>query len=74
MATLDRMLIDKKNKRKLGRSIDKRPAEVEFREDFGHWECDLVIGSKKKDDEVLLSLIKRMIREFMVIRIYNYRL
>ncbi|MBT9021023.1 IS30 family transposase, partial [Lactobacillus delbrueckii subsp. bulgaricus] len=32
------------NKRILGRSIDERSPRVESRKDFGHWECDLVLG------------------------------
>ena len=36
---------------------------------FGHWECDLVLGHKTKDDEVLLTLSERMSREFLIIKI-----
>lgn len=61
----------KENKRKLGRSIEERPDIVNTREEFGHWECDLVIGSKKKDDQVLLTLIERMTREYMMIPLAN---
>lgn len=61
----------RKNKRKLGRSIEERPDKVDSREEFGHWECDLVIGSKKNDDEVLLTLIERKTREFMVVPLAN---
>ena len=39
------------NKRKLGRSIEERPKEIEFRKEFGHWECDLVLGAKTRDDK-----------------------
>ena len=60
-----------KNKRKLGRSIEERPDTVELRNEFGHWECDLVLGSKTKDDDVLLTLIERKTREFMVIPLAN---
>ena len=34
------------NKRILGRCIKERPEEVEQREEFGHWEMDLVCGSR----------------------------
>ena len=61
----------RENKKKLGRSIEERPDVVNTREEFGHWECDLVIGSKKKDDEVLLTLIERMTREFLIIPLAN---
>ncbi|OYS43986.1 IS30 family transposase, partial [Lactobacillus taiwanensis] len=59
----------RKNKKKLGRSIEERPKEISERNEFGHWECDLVLGHKTKDDEVLLTLSERMSREFLIIRI-----
>lgn len=59
------------NKRKLGRSIEERPAEVNTREEFGHWECDLVLGSKTKDDDVLLTMLERKTREFFLIPLIN---
>lgn len=52
----------KANKRILGTSIDERPEEVESRNHFGHWEIDTVIGQKTKGDEVLLTLVERMTR------------
>ena len=59
----------RKNKKKLGRSIEERPKEINKRNEFGHWDCDLVPGHKTKDDEVLLTLSERMSREFLIIRI-----
>ena len=59
----------RKNKKKLGRSIEERPKEINKRNEFGHWECDLVLGHKCKDDEVLLALSERMSREFLILRI-----
>ena len=53
------------NKRKLGRSIEERPQEINDRKEFGHWECDLVLGHKTRDDQVLLTLSERMSREFL---------
>ena len=61
----------RKNKRKLGRSIEERPKEIDQRNAFGHWKCDLVLGHKTKDDQVLLTLSERMSREFLIIRIPN---
>ena len=55
--------------RKLGRSIEERPKEVEERKEFGHWECDLVIGAKSGQDEALLTLLERKIREFMIVKL-----
>ena len=59
----------RRNKKKLGRSIEERPKEINKRNEFGHWECDLVLGHKSKDDEVLLTLSERMSREFLILRI-----
>lgn len=56
------------NKRIFGTSIEKRPDAVDERKTFGHWEADLVIGSKE-DDNALLVLIERMTREYLIIRI-----
>ena len=39
---------NRENKRILGRCIEERPAEANDRSQFGHWEADLVIGSKKR--------------------------
>ena len=60
---------DKENKRVLGRSIEERPEEVDTREEFGHWETDLVIGKKSENDEVLLTLLERKTRDFSIIRL-----
>lgn len=60
---------DKENKRVLGRSIEERPKEVDTREDFGHWETDLVIGQKSGKDEVLLTLLERKTRDFSIMRL-----
>ena len=57
------------NKKKLGRSIEDRPKEIESREEFGHWECDLVLGSKPRDDQVLLTFAERKSREFLIVPI-----
>ena len=58
-----------KNKRILGRSIEERPASVNDRSEFGHWEADLVIGSKNDNDDALLTMIDRKTREYWTIRI-----
>lgn len=57
------------NKKKLGRSIEERPQAIESREEFGHWECDLVLGAKTKDDQVLFTLAERKSREFLIVPI-----
>ena len=45
-----------------GRSIEKRPAEVENREVFGHWEMDTVIG-QVDNRKSLLVLTERKTRQ-----------
>lgn len=60
---------NRENKRVLGRSIEERPAEIDERNEFGHWEMDLVIGSKKDDDDALLTMIERKTREYWMVRI-----
>ena len=47
------------NRRKLGRSIEKRDKTIETREESGHWEIDTVEGLKNKKDNVLLTLVER---------------
>ena len=59
----------RKNKRVLGRSIEERPSDANDRSEFGHWEADLVIGSKKKDDDALLTMLERKTREYWMIRV-----
>ena len=53
----------------LGESIESRPKEIETREEFGDWEIDTVIGSKKKTDPVLLTLTERKTRYELIIKI-----
>ena len=50
------------NKRVLGRSIEERDPDVATRQEFGHWEADLVIGGRDKEDDVLLVLLERKSR------------
>ena len=60
--SLKRKKHDKKNrtgKMRLGASIESRPAEVETRKTFGHWEIDTVIGKKKGKNSVVLTLAER---------------
>ena len=58
---------NRENKKILGRSIEERDPQIEERKEFGHWECDLVIGRKRGGDDVLLTLAERMSREFWMI-------
>ena len=56
------------NKQILGHNIEERPVQVNDRSEFWHWETDLVIGSKKKDDDALFTMIERKTREYRMIR------
>lgn len=49
--------------------IEERAPEIDERKEFGHWESDLVIGSKSNEDEALLTMIERKTREFWMITI-----
>lgn len=51
----------RKNKRILGQSIEKRSLSINNRDEFGHWEIDLVIGKQHKSS-VLLTLTERRTR------------
>lgn len=58
----------RKNKKKLGRSIEERP-DIDNKLEFGHWEADLVIGQKDKCDEALLTLLERHTRKYTLVKI-----
>lgn len=60
---------NRKNKMMLGESIETRPKEIETREEFGDWEIDTVIGSKKKTDPVIITLTERKTRYELIIKI-----
>ncbi len=47
----------KERKKKLGKSIDERPAEAESREVFGHWEGDGIVGKGQQGH--LITLVER---------------
>lgn len=57
---------NRSSKRKLGRSIEERPAEINKRQEFGHWEFDLVLGAKSGRDEALLTMLERKTREYLM--------
>lgn len=53
-----------------GTSIDERPIHINDRLEFGHWEGDTVIETKK-DDEVLFTLVERKTRQTIIIKLKN---
>ncbi len=47
----------RQQRRMLGRSIDERPATVNERQEFGHWEGDTMVGKGHKS--AILTLVER---------------
>lgn len=62
----------RENKRILGDSIEERPEEIDTREEFGHWEADSVIGSKKKGESCILTLVERQTRMAVWLKIDDH--
>ena len=52
-----------------GTSIEERPAEVDERKEYGHWEMDCVVGKRGGKGAVLLVLSERSFREEIIIKI-----
>jgi len=50
------------------KSIDFRPKEINERKEYGHWEGDLVIGTKEKGS-VLFTLTERKTREEIIMKL-----
>lgn len=61
----DKIICDKVPPEK---SIDFRPQEANTREEYGHWEGDLVIGKRKKGS-VLFTMTERKTREEIIIKL-----
>ena len=53
-------------------SITERPEHVNRREEYGHWEIDLVVG-KAKSKPVLLTMAERRSREPLVFKLPDKR-
>lgn len=54
----------RERKKHLGKSIDERPSSVDFREEFGHWEGDGIVGKRQKGH--LITLVERKSRVGMI--------
>ena len=52
------------------RSIDERPEHIDSREEFGHWEIDLVVG-KQGSRGALLTIVERKTRKLIVRKLKN---
>jgi IS30 family transposase len=53
----------RKNRKKLGDSIEERPKTVESREKFGNWEIDSVLGKKGEKEPVIVTIVERKTRK-----------
>jgi len=49
-----------------GHSINDRPPQVADREEFGHWEIDLIVSGKGAGTAVLLTLVERKTRKLII--------
>ena len=55
-----------------GDSIEKRPEEIDQREEFGHWEMDSVIGKRGISKNVLLVLTERKTRDEIIFKLPDH--
>jgi IS30 family transposase len=55
----------RQRKRILGKSIEQRPAEVNDRQEFGHWEGDTILGKEQKS--IALTLVERKTRKGFIL-------
>ncbi|KAA9218304.1 MULTISPECIES: IS30 family transposase [Aerococcus] len=60
------------NKKLFGKSIDQRCPDVLFREEFGHWELDLVIGKKTKGEPCIITLVERKTRKLLTKKTWRW--
>lgn len=55
-----------------GDSIEKRPEEVEGRQEFGHWEMDTVVGKRGESKHSLLVLTERKTRKEIIVKLAEH--
>ena len=60
------------NKKKLGKSIEERPKEIDTREEFGHWEIDSVIGQKKEGQSQVMTIVERKYRKSIWLKVRDH--
>jgi len=53
----------------LGKSIKDRPKYIVNREEFEHWEIDIVIGSRRKNEPAIITLTVRITKVEHIIKI-----
>lgn len=54
-----------------GESIERRPADAESRETFGHWEMDTVYSTKNSTTKALLVFTERKTRREIIVMVPN---
>lgn len=64
-----RKAADKRGKFAIGIAISERPADVETRETFGHWELDTMVSSRGKSKGCLATFIERKTRLYTALKI-----
>lgn len=52
-----------------GTSIERRPQEIAFRSEWGHWELDSIIGKSRGKGQSCLVMTERMTRYEMILRV-----
>ena len=62
----------RENRKNLGKSIEERPQSIEKLDEFGHWEFDSVLGSKNAEEPVVLTLVERMTRQAIWLKVRNH--
>lgn len=64
--------VRKQSRANAGESIEKRPREIESREEFGHWEMDTVVGKLGESKNSLLVLTERKTRKEIIIKLAEH--
>ena len=64
--------VRKQSRANAGDSIEKRPEEIDSREEFGHWEMDTVVGKRGESKHSLLVLTERKTREEIITLLYEH--
>ena len=64
--------VEKQARANAGESIEKRPEEIESREEFGHWEMDSVLGKRGKSKNTLLVLTERKTRDEIIFKLPDH--
>ncbi|WP_082698940.1 IS30 family transposase [Aerococcus christensenii] len=60
------------NKKLFAKSIDQRCPAILSREEFGHWEFDLVIGKKTKGEPCIITLVERKTRKLLTQKTWKW--